>query len=172
MDRADALQRLIEPTLEALGFEVVRVLVMGQQRTTVQVMIERADRTVLTVEHCAEASRVLSAVLDVEDPIQGAYTLEVSSPGIDRPLTRLADFERFAGHLARVETVRPVDGRRRFKGRLAGVDGEAVRLELSEPVANGSAEDGAAAVAVPFAEIQRAKLVLTDELIAASGGVG
>ena len=186
MDRADALKRLSEPTLEAMGFEVVRVLVMGQQRATLQVMIERADRAVLTVDHCAEASRVLSAVLDVEDPIQGAYTLEVSSPGIDRPLTRLADFERFAGHLARVETARPVDGRRRFKGWLAGVDGDAVRLTLSE-AAPGDAKQAeaapgeanregpagdAAAITVPFADIQRAKLVLTDALIAAAGGVG
>ena len=166
MDAADTLKRLIEPTLEAMGFELVRVLVMGKQQATVQVMIERADRAVLTVEHCAEASRVISAVLDVEDPIRGAYTLEVSSPGIDRPLTRLGDFERFAGHVARIELSQPVDGRRRFKGRLAGVAGDAVRLTLEEPA--GAAAD----LDVPFAAIQRAKLVLTDELIAASGGVG
>jgi ribosome maturation factor RimP len=164
MDKSQALHRLIEPTLDGMGFELVRVLVTGNQRPTVQVMIERADRETLTVDHCAEASRVLSAVLDVEDPIGGAYTLEVSSPGIDRPLTRLDDFARFAGHLARVETGVPVDGRRRFKGQLLGLDGDRVRLRLEEP-------DGEE-VSLPFTAIQRAKLVLTDALIEASGGVG
>ena len=169
MDKTEALKRLVEPTLEALGFELVRVMVTGSQRATVQVMIERADRGELTVEHCAEASRVISAVLDVEDPISGAYTLEVSSPGIDRPLTRLADFQRFAGHVARLELGRPLDGRRRFKGRLAGVEGEHVLLD---PTDAGGAAEAAAPLSLPYDAIERAKLVLTDELVAAAGGVG
>jgi ribosome maturation factor RimP len=152
------IEALIGPTVEAMGYEVVRVQLIGKQRPTLQVMIERNDRRRLTVDDCAEVSRALSAVLDVEDPIGAAYTLEVSSPGVDRPLTRLADFSRFAGHLAKVEIGRPVDGRRRFSGRLAGVEGETVRLEVE-----------GATVALPFADIQRAKLVLTDELLAAAG---
>jgi ribosome maturation factor RimP len=120
-------------------------------------MAERKDRLEMTVENCAEISRDLSALLDVEDPIPEAYALEVSSPGIDRPLTRLQDYERFAGFEARIETKRPLDGRRKFTGRLAGVRGERVAIGGE----TGEAE-------IPFDEIERANLVLTDELIAAS----
>ncbi|MBY0431553.1 MAG: ribosome maturation factor RimP, partial [Rhodospirillales bacterium] len=112
----------------------------------------------MTVEDCADISRALSALLDVEDPIEGTYTLEVSSPGIDRPLTRRVDYERWAGFEAKVETSRPVDGRKRFRGRLVGIDeADMIRLRL---------DDGGEA-ALPLTDIQRAKLVLTDELIAA-----
>ncbi len=158
MQRIEEIERLIEPSLEGMGYDLVRVMLIGRQRPTLQVMAERADRRPMTVDDCAEISRALSAILDVEDPIRGAYTLEVSSPGIDRPLVRPADFERFAGFDARVELEVPVDGRKRFKGRLNGLDAEGrVLIE---------AETGEAAL--PPEAIQRAKLVLTDALIAAA----
>lgn len=162
MDREGRIERIVAPALEAMGLEVVRVMIMGDRTPVLQVMVERQDRGILTVEHCAKASRTISALLDVDDPIDAAYTLEVSSPGIDRPLTRLADFDRFAGFEAKVETTAAVDGRRRFRGRLHGLEGEAVKLEMDG--------DGAAPVTVlvPFREIRRAKLVLTDDLIAAA----
>ena len=164
MERMQLITRLIGPSLDAMGYEVVRVLVMGNHHVKLQVMVERSDRSAMTVEHCSEVSRAVSALLDVEDPIRGPYTLEVSSPGIDRPLTRLGDFDRFQGHVARVETVFPIDGRRRFTGRLMGVHDDRIRLSL-EP-------DGSSEVELPFAAVQKAKLVLTDDLIAATGGHG
>ena len=104
MDWTRQITELIEPTLNEMGFELIRVLVTGGQRPTLQIMVERADLAPLTVEHCAGASRAISALLDVADPIAGAYRLEVSSPGIERPLVRRADYERFAGLEARLET--------------------------------------------------------------------
>lgn len=157
------IEDLIGPSLAAMGYELVRARLSGRDRPVLQVMIERNDRQPLTVEACAEASRAISAILDVEDPIRGSYVLEVSSPGIDRPLVRLADFDRFAGHVARLELAAPIEGRRRFRGRLLGTVGERVRLVEDE--AKGTVE-------VPFEAIQSAKLVLTDELIAASQAVG
>jgi ribosome maturation factor RimP len=139
-----------------MGFELIRVLVTGGQRPTLQIMVERADLAPLTVEHCAGASRAISALLDVADPIAGAYRLEVSSPGIDRPLVRRADYERFAGLEARLETELPIDGRRRFRGRLIGLAGDQVRLALPEGEQS-----------IPLDSIKKAKLVLTDELLAA-----
>ncbi|MBI1985094.1 MAG: ribosome maturation factor RimP, partial [Rhodospirillales bacterium] len=120
-------------------------------------MVEHKNGRAITVDDCAQVSRAISAILDVEDPIKSAYTLEVSSPGIDRPLVRIGDFQRFRGFQARIETNRPIDGRRRFKGRLLGVEGNRVRIEV---------EGGE--VTLPHPDIQRAKLVLTDDLIAAS----
>jgi ribosome maturation factor RimP len=158
MDLAGRVADLIQPSLEAMGYDLVRVQVIGRQRPRLQIMAERHDDVGMTVDDCATLSRAVSAILDVEDPIAGAYTLEVSSPGIDRPLVRLADFERFAGLDARVELGRLIDGRRRFQGRLAGTDGSTVRLAV----------DGAT-IGIPFADIVRAKLVLTDELLAAAG---
>jgi ribosome maturation factor RimP len=140
-----------------MGYELVRVLVSGRARPTLQVMVERADRTAMTVDHCAEVSRAVSAILDVEDPFPGAYQLEVTSPGIDRPLIRPADFERFAGFEARLETHEVIDGRKRFKGRLMGLEGDRVRL----------AQEGEERL-VPLAAIKKAKLVLSEELLAAS----
>jgi ribosome maturation factor RimP len=158
---ADALERriesLISPTMESMGYGLVRVRLFGQQRLRLQVMIERLDEAPLDVDDCAEASRAISAVLDVDDPIVGSYTLEVSSPGIDRPLVRLADFTRFAGFAAKIELDAPIDGRRRFAGRLAGVNEDAVKL---------TTETGE--VALPYERIAKAKLVLTDDLLAAS----
>ncbi len=154
--KAAEVEALIAPSLAAMGYDIVRVLLSGGDRLRLQIMAERHADGGMNVDDCAEVSRAVAAILDVEDPIESAYTLEVSSPGIDRPLTRLADFDRFAGFEGRVEMINPIDGRRRFSGRLRGTREAAVLLE---------SEDGE--VALPFAAIQKAKLLLTDELIAA-----
>lgn len=155
------LEQILTPSLEDMGYELVRIHHSGGQKPVVQIMCERRDRAGMTVDDCADISRTVSALLDVADPIPGEYFLEVSSPGIDRPLTRPGDFERFAGFEARVETRSGVGGRRRFRGRLIGLDGEDVRLAVEE--------DGSPAeIALPFREIRKAKLVLTDDLIAAA----
>jgi len=150
----EKIERLLQPSLDAMGYEIVRVLVMGKHTPTLQIMAERKDGQTMTVEDCADISRQISAVLDVEDPISSAYTLEVSSPGIDRPLTRPKDFQRFAGYEARLETRQPIDGRRKFTGRILGIEGEVVKLK-----------DEAGEVALPYDAIQKARLVLTDELL-------
>jgi len=157
VDANRQVAELIEPTLSDMGFELVRVLLHGGQRPVLQVMAERADRTPMSVEHCAAISRAISAILDVADPIAGAYRLEVTSPGLDRPLTRRADFERFRGFEARVETELPIAGQRRFRGRLLGVVDDQLRLQLAE-----------GEQAIPCAGIKKAKLILTDELLAAA----
>ena len=157
VERIPQITELIEPTVRDLGFEVVRVLLTGGQRPTVQVMVEPAGQGLLTVDHCAQISHAISAVLDVADPIAQTYRLEVSSPGIDRPLVRRADFERFAGFEARLETVTPIDGRRRFQGRLAGVVDDDVCLRLPEGERR-----------IPYGTVKKAKLVLTDDLLAAA----
>ncbi|HZT20905.1 MAG TPA: ribosome maturation factor RimP [Dongiaceae bacterium] len=158
MDKTAEIARLIEPSLNGMGYDLVRVqFVGGGRRPTLQIMAERADRRPMAVEDCAEISRVLSALLDVEDPVQGSYLLEVSSPGIDRPLLRPTDYERFAGFEARLELRQPVEGRRRFRGRLAGLEQGCVRVV--EP---------AGEVRLRLEDISKAKLVLTDELIAAA----
>lgn len=156
-DVTDKIAELVSPSLEANSFELVRVMLTGGDAPTLQIMADRTDGTSITVEDCADISRVVSAILDVEDPIKSAYTLEVSSPGVDRPLVRKKDFERFAGFEAKLETGAPIDGRKRFRGRLIGVEGDDVRLAL----------DGGEAV-IPLAAIDRAKLVMTDELLAAA----
>jgi ribosome maturation factor RimP len=158
MDLAGRVETLIGPTVEAMGFSLVRVQVLGQNRPRLQIMAERTDGESMLVEDCAAISRAVSAVLDVEDPIAGAYTLEVSSPGIDRPLVRLADFDRFAGFEAKVEMDLAVNGRRRFQGRLLGTEGDAVRLRMED-----------SEVVLPYVDIRRAKLVLTEELLATGG---
>ncbi len=155
---ARRVESLIGPALEAMGYALVRVALQGNARPVLQVMAERRDGAAMTVEDCADISRMLSALLDVEDPIADAYTLEVSSPGIDRPLVKAADYERFAGFEARLETVQPIAGRKRFRGRLLGLAGAEVKLRL---------EDGSD-THVPLATIAKAKLVLTDELIEAT----
>jgi ribosome maturation factor RimP len=148
----------IVPTLADLGFELVRVAVLGRELPTVQIMADRADGALISVDDCQAISRAVGAVLDVNDPIPGAWTLEVSSAGIDRPLTRPKDWTRFAGHLARAETQLPINGRKRFSGVVLGADAEAARMRL----------DDGSEVALPLADIRRAKLVLTDALIAAT----
>ena len=130
MQLTDRIAATIEPALAAMGYEIVRVrLGGGQGSPTLQIMCDRLDGQPLTLDDCTGISRLASAVLDVEDPIAGEYTLEVSSPGLDRPLTRPKDFERFAGAEARLETSFPVDGQKRFKGVLRGLDDDAVILE-------------------------------------------
>jgi ribosome maturation factor RimP len=151
------IETLIAPSLEAMGYRLVRVAVTGGRRAQVlQVMAERIDDRPMSVEDCTEVTHTVSALLDVEDPIEHAYMLEVSSPGIDRPLVRREDYERFQGYEAKLELAVPIDGRRRFQGKLLGLDADRVKLNL-----------GAEVVELPLAGIQRAKLVLTDELLAA-----
>jgi ribosome maturation factor RimP len=157
MERQQALEALIEPTLAGMGFELVRVVVSGGGQPTLQVMAERVDGVPMTLDDCETLSRALSAKLDVEDPIASSYMLEVSSPGIDRPLVRPKDYQRFAGHLAKVEARAPIAGRRRFTGKIVRADDQRVCVAVEE----GEVE-------IPLAEIARAKLVLTDELIAAT----
>jgi ribosome maturation factor RimP len=151
------IETLIAPSLEAMGYRLVRVAVTGGRRAVVlQVMVERIDDKPMGVDDCTEVTHTVSALLDVEDPIENAYVLEVSSPGIDRPLVRREDYERFRGHEAKLELSAPIDGRRRFRGKLLGIEADRVRVNL-----------GAEVVELPLASIQRAKLVLTDELLAA-----
>ncbi|MBP2306231.1 ribosome maturation factor RimP [Azospirillum melinis] len=157
MDATGRIEQIITPSVEAMGYEVVRVQISGGQRSILQIMAERADGAPMTVEDCADISRSVSALLDVEDPIREAYTLEVSSPGIDRPLTRLKDFARFAGFEARLESRMAIDGRKRFKGMLKGVEDGLVCVDTEQGPAR-----------LEFDNILRAKLVLTDELIRAS----
>jgi ribosome maturation factor RimP len=152
------LAAIIEPSLEGMGYELVRVAVTGRDRPTVQIMADRADGTPITVEDCEAISRALGAVIDVADPIRGEWLLEVSSPGIDRPLTRRKDWTRYTGHLARAELVEPLEGRKRFSGVVLGADDSHARLRL----------DDGSEVALPLADIRRAKLVLTDALIDAT----
>jgi len=149
---------IITPTLTAMGYELVRVQVSGKDHPTVQIMADRADGSQIAVEDCEAISHAVGAVLDVEDPISGAWSLEISSAGIDRPLTRLKDWRRFAGHVARVDLAVPMEGRKRFQGVILDADAETVRLRLS---------DGTD-VSLEAADIRRAKLVLTDALIEAT----
>jgi len=147
------LAEILTPVIEGMGFELVRVRLMGGKSKTVQIMAERPDGRI-EVDDCAEISTAVSAVLDVEDPIEDAYTLEVSSPGIDRPLTRLKDFETWEGYDAKLETAELIDGRRRFKGVLAGTEGDEVLINVDEGT-----------IGLKFDWLSDAKLVLTDALI-------
>ena len=158
MDKAPDIARLVEPVLQGMGYELVRVHYgSGSGRPTLQIMAERIDRQPMTVDDCAEISRNVSAILDVEDPLDDAYLLEVSSPGIDRPLVRPQDYERFAGFEARVELTRPIEGRRRFRGRIGELADGTVRIIES-----------AGEYRLPLEQIDKAKLVMTDELLAAA----
>jgi len=159
LDIETRIARMIEPSLAAMGFDLVRVKVFTGARPRLQIMAERGPDGGMDVDDCAEVSRMVSALLDVEDPFRAAFDLEVSSPGIDRPLVRPADFERFVGFEAKLtlHSAR-ADGRRRFRGRLLGGDESVVRLRL----ADGSEQE------LAFDQIGEAKLVLTDDLIAAS----
>src|SRR4051812_6563858 len=150
---------IVEPILQQLGFRLVRVRVSGAEGCTVQIMAERPDGS-MSVEDCEEVSRALSPVLDVADPVDRAYRLEISSPGIDRPLVRKSDFDRYAGHLVRIEMNIAVNGRKRFKGTLAGTDGDAARLTRDEVPAGEEPS-----VLLPIDDMGEAKLVLTDELV-------
>ncbi|MDA0997621.1 MAG: ribosome maturation factor RimP [Proteobacteria bacterium] len=149
------VKALIAPAIEAMGFSLVRVILSGGHNPTLQVMAEPTDGRGMTVDDCAAISRAVSAVLDVEEPIKSAYMLEVSSPGLDRPLTRLEDFERFKGFEASIETNAVVDGRRRFRGRLVGIDGKDIEVDIDGEL-----------LRLAFADVARAKLIVTDEMLA------
>ena len=153
---------LAAPVLGPLGYRLVRVRVSGTSGCTVQIMAERPDGT-MSIEDCEIASRALSPVFDAEDPIDSEYRLEVSSPGIDRPLVRRSDFERHAGHEAKIEMAVALDGRKRFRGILTGVTGDAARLRRKDAAAGEAAD-----VALPIADMAEARLVLTDALVAES----
>jgi ribosome maturation factor RimP len=150
---------IAEPVIEQLGYRLVRVRVSAAEGCTVQIMAERADGS-MTVEDCETVSRALSPVLDMADPIERAYRLEISSPGIDRPLVRKSDFERYIGHLVKVEMEIPVNGRKRFRGELVGTEGDDARIHRDDAVEGEEAE-----VRLRIDEMSEAKLVLTDELV-------
>lgn len=157
----DKLHGIIDPIAEAMGYEIVRILLQNSDRgegLTLQVMAERPDGTML-IEDCAKLSREISVTLDVEDPIAGEYMLEVSTPGVDRPLTRRKDFETYAGYEAKIELSTPQEGRRRFRGKLIDIENDLVKIEVDGEVFE-----------VDFDNINRSKLVLTDELLAAASG--
>ena len=154
------LAEIIGPVIEDMGFELVRIRLMSGKSQTLQIMAERPSGGI-EVDECAEISTAVSAVLDVEDPILDTYTLEVSSPGIDRPLTRLKDFETFEGYEAKLETTELIDGRRRFKGELAGVEGDEVLINV-----DGSSEnEETITLGLKFDWLSDAKLVMTDDLV-------
>ena len=154
----DRLTALVEPSLTEMGFALVRLRLSGQTRVTLQVMAERADGAPMSIDDCTAISRALSALLDVEDPIPSAYDLEVTSPGLDRPLIRPEDFDRFAGALAMVESARPIEGKKRFKGRLLGRDAEG---QIKITTADGD-------ITIPYAAIAKAKLMPDESVIAAA----
>jgi ribosome maturation factor RimP len=155
MDRR--LAEIVKPVIEGLGFELIRIRLMGGATRILQIMADRPEGGI-EVDECGEISTAVSATLDVEDPIEENYVLEVSSPGIDRPLTRLKDFEVWKGWEARIETTELIDGRRRFKGVLAGVEGEEVLIQLVD-------DKDAPVIGLQFDWLSDAKLILTDELI-------
>ena len=159
---AARVSAIAEPVLQGMGYRLVRIRVSGEAGCTVQVMAERPDGTML-IEDCEAVSRALSPVLDIADPIERAYRLEISSPGIDRPLVRRSDFERHVGHVARIEMSVAAHGRKRFRGTIIGVEGDAVRIKRDDVKPGEEAE-----VPLVMEEIADARLVLTDELIAES----
>jgi ribosome maturation factor RimP len=157
MSLASRIEDLIRPTIEELGFEIVRIELLGEMNPCLQIMADRLDQTAMTVDDCARISRAVSAIMDVEDPITNAYTLEVSSPGLDRPLVKPAHFERFKGNEIRLERRGVGDSQRRFRGQLLGLEGDNVKLLIK-------GEE----VQIPFVDVLKAKMVVTDELIAAA----
>jgi ribosome maturation factor RimP len=159
---AARVSAIAEPVLRGMGYRLVRVRISGEAGCTVQIMAERTDGTML-IDDCEAVSRALSPVLDVADPIDRAYRLEISSPGIDRPLVRRSDFERYAGHLVKIELAVPLGGRKRLRGELKGVEGDCVRLRRDDIQAGEDAE-----MLLAMEDIGEARLVLTDELIAQS----
>ena len=156
MDLSERIHNLIKVSVDELGYDIVRVKILGKEQVVLQIMAEPKDGHRMTAENCGTLSRAVSALLEVDDPIQGAYTLEVSSPGLDRPLTKLRDFDRFQGLGAKVETNHNLEGRHRFKGQLLGVEGDVVKILV----------DGAE-MKILHSDIRNAKLLMTDELIAA-----
>jgi ribosome maturation factor RimP len=159
---AARVSNVAAPVLQGMGYRLVRIKISGEAGCTVQIMAERPDGS-MQIEDCEAISRALSPVLDVADPIDRAYRLEISSPGIDRPLVRRSDFERFRGHLAKIETMLVHHGRKRFRGTLAGIEGNCIRLHRDDAKADEESD-----VLLPMEEIAEARLVLTDELVAES----
>ena len=156
MQNKHPLEDMLTPVINQLGFDVVRILTIGQKNPTLQIMIERKDRTDIVVDDCAMVSRAVSDILDEKDPIKDQYNLEVSSPGLDRPLTKAEHFQRFAGYEAKIETSVEVDARKRFKGRILSLDDkENIHFDM----------DGKEWV-IPFEAVSKAKLLITDELLA------
>jgi len=149
------VENMISPAVTDMGFTIVRVQLSGDSRRTLQIMAEPTDGREMNVDDCADISRTVSAILDVEDPIAGAYSLEVSSPGLDRPLVKLTDFDRFAGFEAKIELTALMDGRRRFKCRVKGTEGNDVLVDV----------DGES-LRIDYGNITKAKLIVTDEMIA------
>lgn len=155
MNIEEKVKEIIEPSVNAEGFDLVRVLFSGAEKdNTLQIMVERLDGKNMTSDDCEKLSHSISALLDVEDVIDSRYLLEISSPGIDRPLVKFADYDRFKGREAKIETLLPIDGRKRFKGKLLGTDGEQVVLDFEGKE-----------IKIDFSAITKAKLVLTDELL-------
>jgi len=159
---AARIAAIAEPVLQGLGYRLVRVRISGSDGCTVQVMAERPDGT-MTIEDCEIASRALSPVLDANDPVDRAYRLELSSPGLDRPLVRQSDFERYAGHVVKIEMAVAVEGRKRFRGQLLGAEGHFARIKRDDAAADEPVD-----VLLPIEDMAEAKLVLTDALIAES----
>lgn len=156
MQNKHPLEDMLTPVINQLGFDVVRILTIGQKNPTLQIMIERKDRTDIVVDDCATVSRAVSDILDEKDPIKDQYNLEVSSPGLDRPLTKAEHFQRFAGYETKIETSVEVDARKRFKGRILSLDDkENIHFDM----------DGKEWV-IPFEAVSKAKLLITDELLA------
>lgn len=153
------LAEIVGPAIEGLGFELVRIRLMGGQTKTLQIMADRPEGGI-DVDDCAKVSTAVSAILDVEDPIEDNYYLEVSSPGIDRPLTRLKDFDMWEGYEARIETEAQIDGRKRFKGILVGTEADEVLINIEDGA------NGIQTIGLKFDWLTDAKLILTDELIA------
>jgi len=156
MDIITKIRQIIEPTATDKGFEIVRLLFQGDDANrTLQIMVEKIDRTGMQIDDCEKLSKTFSALLDVEDPITSRYMLEVTSPGIDRPLVRLNDYERFKGYEAKLETLTPIEGRKRFRGKIVGIQEDNVVFLFEEKE-----------MQIPFSQVSKAKLVLTDELVA------
>ena len=145
---------ILNPTLQIMGYDLVRVQISGSQQKTMQIMVERKDKAGMTVDDCANISREVSVILDVEEPLKGTYDLEVSSPGIDRPLVRPADFEHYAGFDAKIEMEAAIDGRKKFKGQLLGIEQGLVKIRFDAETHE-----------LPLSDIRRAKLLLTEELL-------
>ena len=147
------LQDLIEPVVVKAGYELVRVITIGQANPTLQIMIDKLDHTDITVDDCASVSRLVSDLLDEKDPIEGKYSLEVSSPGLDRPLTKLEHFQRYCGYEIKLETDEKIENRKRFKGKILKTDNQNIILLMEEQE-----------YIIPFSAVSKAKLVVTDEL--------
>ena len=154
MELSETITKAVEPALTSMGYELVRVAIIGGDIKTVQIMAERADRKDMTVDDCEKISQTASALLDVADPFSGRWVLEVSSPGIDRPLVKLADYDRFKGEEAKVELLNDIDGRKRFKGVLKGICGTTITMDFE-------GQD----ITFDFADIAKAKLTFKDETL-------